>query len=151
MPLEHDPIDRRTLIKGGLAFVGASAAIPPAYLRAAFDENSSPIASAADLAAKAKRKEKPVEPPAEPYHILAQQLMALVLQERGIGRHTWFEWVASVPYAAAYPYALLLAPRAHVGSLADLDERTQTVRIVEEAADTRRPRASRSPPPGRHA
>jgi ATP-dependent Lhr-like helicase len=40
---------------------------------------------------------EPVQPPAEPYHILAQQLMALVLQERGIGRRTWFEWVARVP------------------------------------------------------
>lgn len=31
-------------------------------------------------------------------------------------------WVATVPFAASYPYALLLAPRAHVGSLADLDD-----------------------------
>jgi UDPglucose--hexose-1-phosphate uridylyltransferase len=35
------------------------------------------------------------------------------------------EWVTSVPYAAAYPYALLLAPRTHVGSLADLDDRAR--------------------------
>lgn len=40
---------------------------------------------------------EPIVPPPEPYHVLAQQLMALVLQERGIGRHTWLEWVRRVP------------------------------------------------------
>ncbi len=39
---------------------------------------------------------EPVVPPPKPYHILAQQLMALVLQERGIGQQGWFEWVSSV-------------------------------------------------------
>jgi ATP-dependent Lhr-like helicase len=36
---------------------------------------------------------EPIEPPAEPYHILAQQLMALALQTRGVGRRDWFDWV----------------------------------------------------------
>jgi len=40
---------------------------------------------------------EPITPPTEPYHVLAQQLMALVLQQRGIGRHTWLEWVGRVP------------------------------------------------------
>lgn len=40
---------------------------------------------------------EPIQPPPEPYHILAQQLMALVLQEHGVGRHTWLEWVADMP------------------------------------------------------
>ena len=44
-------------------------------------------------------------PPVEPYHVLAQQLLALVLQERGIGRRTWWEWVAAVPGFAALPPA----------------------------------------------
>ena len=40
---------------------------------------------------------EPVEAPQRPFHILAQQLMALVLQERGgIGRSQWFDWVQSV-------------------------------------------------------
>ena len=39
---------------------------------------------------------EPIEPPAEPYHVLAQQLMALVLQEGGIGRGAWFQWVRRV-------------------------------------------------------
>ncbi len=40
---------------------------------------------------------EPVTAPPKPFHILAQQLMALVLQERGVGRSEWFDWVASVP------------------------------------------------------
>jgi ATP-dependent Lhr-like helicase len=40
---------------------------------------------------------EPVTPPAEPYHILAQQLMALALQEGGIGRTQWGEWIGRVP------------------------------------------------------
>lgn len=46
---------------------------------------------------------EPVVPPPDPYHVLAQQLMALVLQEGGIGRRTWLEWVAGVPGFAAMP------------------------------------------------
>ena len=40
---------------------------------------------------------EPIVPPARPYHVLAQQLMALVLQEQGIGRNTWRQWIANVP------------------------------------------------------
>jgi ATP-dependent helicase Lhr and Lhr-like helicase len=39
---------------------------------------------------------EPVHAPPKPFHILAQQLLALVLQERGIGQRTWLEWVADV-------------------------------------------------------
>jgi ATP-dependent Lhr-like helicase len=38
--------------------------------------------------------------PSEPYHILAQQLMALALQEGGIGRHDWLSWIRKVPAIA---------------------------------------------------
>lgn len=44
---------------------------------------------------------EPVTPPPLPYHVLAQQIMALVLQEGGISRHTWREWVGSMPAFAA--------------------------------------------------
>ena len=44
---------------------------------------------------------EPVIAPPKPFHIAAQQLMALVLQERGIGQQAWFEWVADVPAFAA--------------------------------------------------
>lgn len=40
---------------------------------------------------------EPIEPPVLPFHVLAQQLMALTLQESGIGRATWLEWIRGVP------------------------------------------------------
>lgn len=40
---------------------------------------------------------EPVTPPTSPYHILAQQIMALTLQEGGLGRTRWREWLAHVP------------------------------------------------------
>lgn len=40
---------------------------------------------------------EPVIAPPMPFHIAAQQLMALVLQEHGIGQREWFEWVSDVP------------------------------------------------------
>jgi ATP-dependent Lhr-like helicase len=48
---------------------------------------------------------EPVHAPPKPFHILAQQLLALVLQERGIGQRTWFEWVSDVPAFAEMPLA----------------------------------------------
>jgi len=40
---------------------------------------------------------EPVKAPPCPYHILCQQLMALILQEHGIGRSQWFSWISRVP------------------------------------------------------
>lgn len=40
---------------------------------------------------------EPVKAPPCPYHILAQQLMALILQEHGIGKSRWFSWIDQVP------------------------------------------------------
>ncbi|QGJ70868.1 ATP-dependent RNA helicase RhlE [Planctomycetales bacterium 10988] len=39
---------------------------------------------------------EPVQAPPCPYHILAQQLMALILQERGIGQSQWLPWLENV-------------------------------------------------------
>jgi ATP-dependent Lhr-like helicase len=39
---------------------------------------------------------EPVVPPPEPYHIFAQQIMALCLQERGLGRWDWPTWLRGV-------------------------------------------------------
>ncbi len=36
---------------------------------------------------------EPIGPPAVPYHVLAQQLLALSLQEGGVGIETWPDWV----------------------------------------------------------
>lgn len=48
---------------------------------------------------------EPVSPPGDPRHVLAQQLMALALQERGIPRHEWFSWVRGVSGFNAFPGA----------------------------------------------
>lgn len=44
---------------------------------------------------------EPIEPPATPYHLLAQQLMALALQTGGFGREEWPMWIGAVPCFAA--------------------------------------------------
>lgn len=46
---------------------------------------------------------EPVNAPPKPYHILVQQLMALILQERGIGRRAFVEWLVDVPAFALMP------------------------------------------------
>jgi len=46
---------------------------------------------------------EPIEPPPQPFHVLAQQLMALALQESGIGRSEWLNWVRAVPGFHAIP------------------------------------------------
>jgi len=40
---------------------------------------------------------EPIVPPAAPFHIFAQQLMALALQQGGVGRRTWREWIGRMP------------------------------------------------------
>jgi hypothetical protein len=40
---------------------------------------------------------EPAVPPPEPMHILVQQLLALALQEGGIGRAEWPGWIGAVP------------------------------------------------------
>lgn len=40
---------------------------------------------------------EPVTPPPAPLHVLAQQLMALVLQLRGVASDEWFDWVKRMP------------------------------------------------------
>lgn len=48
---------------------------------------------------------EPIIPPPLPYHILSQQLMALALQESGVGRTDWFGWVHGVQGFAQIPQA----------------------------------------------
>jgi ATP-dependent Lhr-like helicase len=48
---------------------------------------------------------EPVTPPPKPWHILAQQLMALALQEHGIGRQNWLHWIRNVPAFSQLPMA----------------------------------------------
>jgi ATP-dependent Lhr-like helicase len=46
---------------------------------------------------------EPVRPPVLPLHILAQQIMALALQEHGVGMHSWQEWLLRLPGFASIP------------------------------------------------
>ena len=40
---------------------------------------------------------EPVTPPAHPFHLFAQQLMALALQEGGVGTKDWPRWIGRLP------------------------------------------------------
>ena len=48
---------------------------------------------------------EPVVPPVEPFHVFAQQLLTLILQEQGLGRSAWRDWVGRMPGFAALPPA----------------------------------------------
>lgn len=40
---------------------------------------------------------EPTEPPAKPFHVLCQQLLAITLQQHGAPRQRWREWLSQVP------------------------------------------------------
>ncbi|MGE0144216.1 MAG: DEAD/DEAH box helicase [Planctomycetota bacterium] len=40
---------------------------------------------------------EPVEPPSRPFHLLAQQMMALAIQTGGIARDDWHDWIGDIP------------------------------------------------------
>jgi ATP-dependent Lhr-like helicase len=44
---------------------------------------------------------EPIRPPVLPLHVLAQQILALALQEKGIGRKAWQEWLLRLPAFAS--------------------------------------------------
>jgi ATP-dependent Lhr-like helicase len=46
---------------------------------------------------------EPIRPPVMPLHLLAHQIMALALQEKGIGVHAWQEWLLRLPALAGIP------------------------------------------------
>jgi len=55
------------------------------------------LRAAALIRLRASGYVEPIVPPPLPFHILAQQIMALSLQERGVGRHRWQEWIGRMP------------------------------------------------------
>ena len=57
---------------------------------------------------------EPLEPPVKPYHLVAQQLLALVLQERGIGHRACRERLKPLLEQAAIPADLLEVIIAHM-------------------------------------
>jgi ATP-dependent helicase Lhr and Lhr-like helicase len=56
-------------------------------------DESDLLAAAGLLAAWEDGFVEPLVPPVLPLHLLAQQLLALTLQEGGVGRHTWLDWL----------------------------------------------------------
>ncbi len=46
---------------------------------------------------------EPVVPPPEPFHVFAQQLLTLILQEQGLGRSAWRDWIGRMPGFATLP------------------------------------------------
>lgn len=57
---------------------------------------------------------EPVNPPPMPLHIFAQQIMALALQEGGLARDRWQEWIGAMPGFAAVPITTLDAVITHM-------------------------------------
>lgn len=45
---------------------------------------------------------EPVTPPPQPYHVVAQQLMALALQDSGVGPTTWTGWLEGLLRSARF-------------------------------------------------
>jgi ATP-dependent Lhr-like helicase len=40
---------------------------------------------------------EPIVPPPSPYHVFVQQILGLLLQEKGIGANTWRDWIGRIP------------------------------------------------------
>lgn len=71
-----------------------------------------------------------IEPPPEPAHIAAQQILAIALQEGQVGRHVWAEWLGGLPLATPEDRELILAGLLEHGLL---DEDEQMLFIGPEA------------------
>lgn len=78
---------------------------------------------------------EPVTPPPLPFHILAQQIMALSLQERGIGRHRWREWIGGMPGFATMDPADIECILQHMLDETILFEDGGTLSLGEEGED----------------
>ncbi len=57
---------------------------------------------------------EPTEPPPAPFHLVAQQTLALILQQGGIGRRAWHEWTEAVLVAAHIDAAISTAILEHM-------------------------------------
>jgi ATP-dependent Lhr-like helicase len=76
---------------------------------------------------------EPITPPPGPLHLAAQQLLALALQDRGVGRYTWTRWLGD-PFVFG-PYTEALVPEI-VGHLLEegyLDDQGGVLGIGPEA------------------
>lgn len=60
---------------------------------------------------------EPVEAPPQPRHVLAQQLLGLVLQEKRVGEHEWTDWLAGVGLGDVDDAAAVVAWQLESGHL----------------------------------
>jgi ATP-dependent Lhr-like helicase len=67
---------------------------------------------------------EPIVPPPAPLHLVAQQLLALCLQERGVGRRLWAEWLGE-------PFAL--GPEAAAAAAAITDHLVASGFLVDDS------------------
>jgi len=75
-------------------------------------DDSALLRSVAVLLRWAEGHIEPINPPPAPFHLVAQQLLALSLQEGGIGRKLWHEWLGE-------PFALGAEAAAAVPAITD--------------------------------
>ncbi len=67
---------------------------------------------------------EPIIPPPAPFHLVAQQLLALSLQESGVGRNLWHEWLGS-------PF--ILGPEAERAAPSIIDFLTESGFLLDDS------------------
>ena len=98
-------IDSPSTVAGFLQRIGRSGRRPGTSRNALFLTTTSDalLTAAALLRSWAQGQLEPAVPPPMPAHLIAQQMLALTLQEAdsGLGRATWTEWLGSPPVLGA--------------------------------------------------
>lgn len=62
---------------------------------------------------------EPIEPPKLPFHVAAQQLLGLVLQERAVDRNEWMTWFSRFPACTAAEWRALFHHMVSEGYLGE--------------------------------
>lgn len=76
---------------------------------------------------------EPIIPPPIPLHLAAQQLLALALQDRGVGEHTWTRWLGEPFLFGSETEALLPEITSYLISEGYLDDQGGVLGIGVEA------------------
>lgn len=78
---------------------------------------------------------EPVQPPPRPVHLLAQQLIALILQERTLGKLDWKLWIGRLPAFSEIPESELAAILHHLVASGYIHE-DQSMWMIGPQAET---------------